>query len=614
MNKACSRCPSMKLIDLHGKRNVYGNKQIRFSLFGQGQRILQEHYMTANKDPEVLIVGAGPTGLLLACGLIRRGVTFRIIDKKQGLSTHVKASEVTPASLEIFEDYDIINEALRLGVSVSSFKMFAHGKQVWRGQYGEIDSPYKYQLHLGQPYTEKLLSGFLEKQGGKIEWKTRLVSFKDTGGDVETVIQSQQGSQEVIRSTYLCACDGASSRIRELLGLKFEGHTYPADNLIGNVKMDWDQPADVVYVFFSPAGEMTVSPLPDGFHQINGSFRLAKGSPSRKGQPASLADLQSMFDERSHIPARLSKPDRLSYYLNHHRTVSKQKIGRTFLLGDAAHIVSPNTGLGMNTGLQDANNLAWKLHLVLTKKGRESLLETYHEERHSVLKGLGQLSDSDEWLYLLQNKVAREVRNHVVTFLMRMDPVFIRQNAAIAQTNIHYRKSSLVRQEMALPLHPPGRDHLVEHGSCPAAWFTFGEGPHAGDRASDVRPVTDPGTEDCRIFDRLTQGKHTLLVFVGCAEPGKELKEEFNRISEGIQGSYANWIKIFWVISGYSIPKNLPGNGTALRDEKELAHRRYGAQAECMYLIRPDKFIGFRSLPPNWEKLNTYLKEKIFKQ
>ena len=484
----------------------------------------------------------------------------------------------------------------------------------WDGQYGEIDSPYRYQVHLGQPYTEQLLSGFLESQDGKVEWETELVSFKDAGKEVETVLQSKKGTQEIIRSTYICACDGASSRVRGILGLEFEGHTYPADNLIGNVKMDWDQPADVVYVFFSPVGEMTVSPLPDGYYQINGSFRLTNGSPSREKQTATLADLQTMFNERSHIPARLSEPDRLSYYLNHHRAVSRQKIGRVFLLGDAAHIVSPNTGLGMNTGLQDANNLAWKLHLVLTGEGQESLLDTYQEERHSVLKGLGQLSDSDEWLYLLQNKVAQELRNHVVTFLMRMDPVFIRQNATIAQTDINYRKSSLVRQDMALPLHLPGGKHLVEHGSCPSTWFHFGEGPHAGDRASDVRPVTDPHTENCRLFDRLTHGKQTLLVFVGCAEPGKELKEELNRISEGIQNNYASWIKIFWVIPGSSIPKDLPVNGAVLWDEREFAHRRYGAQAECMYLIRPDKFIGFRSLPPNWKKLELYLKEKIFKQ
>ncbi len=570
--------------------------------------------MLTIKDPEVLIVGAGPTGLMLACGLIRRGVSFRIIDKKQGLSTHVKASEVTPASLEIFEDYGIINDALSLGVKVSSFRMYAHGKPVWQGRYGEIDSPYRFQVHLGQPYTEQLLSGFLEKRRGQVEWETELISFKDLGKEVEAVIQLKDGSRETVRSCFLCACDGAGSRTRRQLNLKFEGHTYPADNLIGNVKMDWAEPSDEVYVFFSDSGEMTVNPLPDGYHQINGSFRLAKGSPSRKGPPATLADLQNLFDERSHIPARLSEPDRLSYYMNHHRAVTRQKVGRIFLLGDAAHIVSPNTGLGMNTGLQDAHNLSWKLHLVLSGKGRTSLLETYHEERHGILKSLGQLSDADEWLYLMENKVARELRNHVVTFLMRMDPVFRRQNAAIAQTNIHYRKSSIVRQEMSFPLHLPGGRHLVEQGSCPSAWFHFGEGPHAGDRASDVKPVIDAETDSFRLFDRLTHGKHTLLVFLSCSGPGKELAGELDRIATGIQGYYDDWIRVFWLAPGTSIPKGLPDYGTLLNDEKEQAHRRYGAQAECMYLIRPDKFIGFRSLPPSWQKLDGYLKESIFNE
>lgn len=558
-------------------------------------------------SPQVLVAGAGPTGLMLACGLVRRGVDVRIIDKKEGLSKQVKASEVTPRSLEAFEDLGIVERAHELGVIVHSFKIYTHGKVLFQAQYGDLESPYKYQIHLGQPHTEELLFGYLQGHGGDVEWGVELISFRDEGEMVSAVLRHADGREETVEARYLAACDGASSTVRGQLGLKLQGHTYPNDNLIGNAKLEWDRPPDEVYVFLGNEGEMTVNPLPDGFHQIGGAFPLKEGEPSRKGQTGTLAELQAMFDSRSSIPGRLSAPERINYYWSHHRAVDRQIEGRVFLLGDAAHMVSPSTGLGMNTGLQDAHNLAWKLHLVLAGAAEPSLLQSYQDERHGVLQALGQFSDTNELLYGLRNPVSKELRDGLMPFVLSWKPAFERQTGTMTQTNVMYRKSPVVAQDLDFPLHWPGGTHLSEHGSCPSTWFRFGEGPNAGDRARDVRPVSAPCSDKERLFDQLSVDKHTLLLFLACTEPEAELRRALAAIAAGTREQYGDWIETCLVVPGTEVPKALEWQGRILLDIRGFAHDRYGAAGECLYLVRPDKFIGYRSLPPDWDKLAAYL-------
>ncbi|MGH2586596.1 MAG: FAD-dependent monooxygenase [Dehalococcoidia bacterium] len=567
-----------------------------------------------NSSTQVLIVGAGPTGLMLACGLAQCGVDFRIIDKKDGLSTFVKASEVTARSLEDFEDFGIVEQALELGVAVRRFNVYAHGKVAWQSQYGEIDSPYQFQLHLGQPYTEQLLFGYLQSRGHDVEWGGELVSYQDGREAVSAVLRHPDGQEETVSATYLAACDGASSTVREQQNEKLTGHTYPADNLIANVKLDWAGTPGEVYAFLSEDGELTVNVLPDGYHQLGGPFPLKKGEQSRKGQNGTLEELQAMFDRRSAIPGRITEAVRIVYFWSHDRAVDRQVRGRVFLLGDAAHMVSPNTGLGMNTGLQDAHNLGWKLHLVLAGVADESLLQSFQDERNRVLKGLGKFSDRIEFMYGLRNPIAKGLRNELMPFLMSWGPMWDRQNNNMAQTDVAYRKSPIVAQDLGFPAHWPGGSHLSEHGSCPSTWFQFGEGPQAGDRACDARPVTRPDGAKDRLFDYLGHGKHTLLLFLACTDPQPELRRTLEQIASQTRERYGDWIETYLVVPGAEPPKDFDWKGQILFDTENVAHNRYGAAGECLYLIRPDKFVGYRSLPPDWDKLAKYLESRVFKR
>lgn len=315
---------------------------------------------------------------MLAGQLQRRGVSYRLLEARAGREYWCKALGVSPRTLEIFDQLGCLDEAVNRGVFFGAVNTMVNGQMVARVEVDPHAYPYN-PMGLGQYDTEEVLEADLRRHGGHIEWGQKVVEVVPGEDSVTTVLESG----ERLESRYLVGCDGAHSLVRKTLGLPFEGDKYPLAFLLGDVEMDWPHPHNEVFklVFTSEEGEMrgvvAVVPIPGNPRR----YRISTSAPPDTDMSATpTLEVLSEWAAPGLPPGiRLENLRWSSWYSISHRLVTKYRVGRVFLAGDAAHIHPPIGGLGMNTGLQDAYNLGWKLAL-----GGEALLESYHEERRKI--------------------------------------------------------------------------------------------------------------------------------------------------------------------------------------------------------------------------------------
>jgi hypothetical protein len=320
-----------------------------------------------------------------------------------------------------------------------------------------------------------------------------------------------------------------------------------------------------------------------------------------------------VFDRRSAIPGRLADPRRITYYRSHQRRVKKRVLGRVMLAGDAAHLVSPNTGLGMNTGLQDTWNLGWKLAAVIRGEAEPRLLESYNEERQAVLVPLGKMSDMNEKLYSLRGRVAQELRDHLATTALHFEALWRRNVRDLTQISVNYHNLSLSGEQLATPLHLPGK-HLVAGGHCTKAWLAFGKGPQAGNRVVDARPVTRDGDDHARLLPFRSATRHVLLLFTGNAAPPPKVCDALVKCAAASRKRLGDQVRVDLIVPGNELPASCQpiAADQVIFDPVRTAHDRYGAVAECLYFCRCDGFIGFRSLPPDAAALENWFDTMTF--
>jgi 2-polyprenyl-6-methoxyphenol hydroxylase-like FAD-dependent oxidoreductase len=323
------------------------------------------------QQPAVLIVGAGPTGLLLACQLALRGVSFRIIDKNTDHTTQSRALVVQARSLEIFEQMGIAREALNCGQRARMVSLIVNGKQAFQmpiGNVGEGLTAYPYLLMLEQSNTEAILTDLLARLGHAVERTTELLDFTDRDNAVTATVKHGDGNKEVLQADWLVGADGAHSVVRETLGIPFAGKTYEQSLFVLDCEVSPPLHRDAMHIVMSDQAFTGFFPLTNGRSRILGTVPV--GLEGRDS--LSFEDVATDFDRRVKMPVQLKNPAWISLYRSHHRVVSTFRKGHCFLAGDAAHIHSPVGAQGMNTGLQDAYNLAWKLALVI--QGRAVLI------------------------------------------------------------------------------------------------------------------------------------------------------------------------------------------------------------------------------------------------
>jgi len=336
----------------------------------------------------VLIVGAGPTGLTAALELSRLGIAVRIIDKQAAPPTTSRAVGVQARTLELLELRGLADEMVRLGNPGLAASFYGGGKRAFRLDFTRIDSRYHYLLFISQAETERILRTAVEKQGVRIERGVELVGLAQDvlshdPNPVRVVLRHADGRLEQAQAPWLISAEGAHSTVRATLDLPFEGNTRDEQYALGDLHIDGELAETDLHIFSSAHGFLGLFPMGNRRFRLMASNPLSR--PSKDTAPT-LEELQAICDQRSQIPARFRDMSWSSWFRINSRMVARLKVGRLLLGGDAAHIHSPAEAQGMNTGIQDMINLAWKLALVLKGQAPPALLDTYEQERLPVIR------------------------------------------------------------------------------------------------------------------------------------------------------------------------------------------------------------------------------------
>ena len=531
-----------------------------------------------NMHTDVLVVGAGPVGLTVANILAHYGVDFKIIDKESGPTDESRALWVQPRTMEYWAKIGLAEEATSRGKTITEFHPLAAGKPygaVAFGGAGEGRTPFNSALILEQSKTERLLIGGLEKYGAEVEWETEMLDLLETESGATVTLRGPDDSRETVFASWVVGAGGASSDIRGILGLSFEGKTYERGFFVADVDMEWPLSHDNVYPEFARNGFLGFFPMPGGEERFRIVATLTPTLREKRdaGEEADLDDIQNALDELSGVDIKLTGARWISLYTvqqrmaNHFRSTGA---GRVFIAGDAAHTHSPAGGQGMNTGIGDAFNLGWKLALVVKGEARTTLLDSYEAERLPTARYILDKTDSLFSFEVTDNPLIDRVKMAVVPAILKLatatrmiDDLFFGFNS---QINHNYPGSPAVEQAKKAPK----------------------QGPRAGDRAP--YGLFGNGTD---LYELLLGPEHHLLFFEGANSDFTRLavaRKEIEALLDRYETSFS--------IHRVSV-------------ENKQLHERYGVEAPGLFLIRPDGHIAYSGEGTDVVGLKIYL-DRLF--
>jgi 2-polyprenyl-6-methoxyphenol hydroxylase-like FAD-dependent oxidoreductase len=432
---------------------------------------------------KVLVVGAGPTGLVLAYWLTKLGVAVRIVDKADAPGRTSRAIAVAARSLEFYRQVGLDEAVVERGLPMSAFNLWVAGQRQAHVEFGSAAiglSPFPYVLSFAQDEHERLLCERLEALGVRVERSTELVGFEPAGHRVVARLRRPDGTVESCEAEYLAGCDGARSLVRSVLDIGFPGGTYEHLFYVADVEAAGPQINDEGHVSLGSDGDFVVCLALRG----NGRARLV-GTIRDDVKPQAVEKLEWKDVNQKVIGQTglsVSRVNWFSTYRVHHRVASSFRVGRIFLLGDAGHIHSPVGGQGMNTGIGDAVNLAWKLADVLAGRAPDRLLTSYDEERVPFAQRLVQTTDRAFELVTTTNPIGERLRLRVVprvlTALLGSSRARRFMFRTVSQIGITYRSSSVSE----------GRAGRI-HGGDRLPWVPGVPGADSGDNFAPLRSL-----------------------------------------------------------------------------------------------------------------------------
>ncbi|MCX7123899.1 MAG: FAD-dependent monooxygenase [Gammaproteobacteria bacterium] len=492
-----------------------------------------------------LIVGAGPVGLTLAKELHYFGITPRLIEKSAEPAKESRALALWSRTLEHLALRGEIDEFLAQGLKMTAIEAYSNGINLFKLDFGRLATPYPFALIVPQSQTEKILTAHLKKWGGVIERGVELRAYEMTDRGIEVVLWHHDTQQEEKQCVdYLFGCDGAHSLVRHSLNLNFQGSQEEETWILADVEVNGPLSRSTLSSFFSKKGAMAFIPLPDG------QVRLFTSRGRIDDRPVSLEEFQTYVDEACPFKLTLSNPTWMSPFKINERVSNHYHVGRVVLLGDAAHVHSPAGGQGMNTGMQDAINLAWKV-AEIEKGGREDiLLSSYALERRHVGKEVVERAARMTHMIMMKNRLLIKLRNFVFPRLVKLPKIIKALTESMAEISIFYKQSPLV-----------------------------------------IRPKDHPGYPGTRLLEGLLDGvslysrcivpQHTLLVFGGRETDHKVL------------------------LKNCPFPVNLvPVSSINLG-----LYQCYRVRVPTWILIRPDQYIAARGGISEMKSLKQYFRE-----
>jgi 2-polyprenyl-6-methoxyphenol hydroxylase-like FAD-dependent oxidoreductase len=402
-------------------------------------------------DTDVLIVGAGPTGLVLALWLVRMGVRVRIVDKTAEPGTTSRALAVQARTLEFYQQMGLAEAVVAAGQKAIAANIWVTGKRVAHPVFGEMGtglSPFPFALVYPQDEHECFLIERLREAGVRVERQTELVRFEETAKGVVGHLRRADSAEERCTGCYIAGCDGARSTMREALGIGFPGGTYEHMFFVADVEASGETMNGELHVALDRTDFLVVFPLKgERRARLIGTVREETGRQEREAQAEKLTWEDVSKRVMGWIGIDVEKVNWFSTYRVHHRVADHFRKGRAFLLGDAAHIHSPVGGQGMNTGIGDAVNLAWKLAAVIHGRANASVLDSYEPERIGFAQRLVATTDRAFTGVTSSGALARLIRLHIVPVLVPLVFAFKATRRlmfrAVSQTAVNYEGSSL---------------------------------------------------------------------------------------------------------------------------------------------------------------------------